>query len=205
MYSAKPICTRGVLGEAGMTLVEVLVATAITAVVLLTCFGLYSGVKQRQQRLEDRSALLHQTRVFTQRLAVELRSLASVGDGLELRIEPDLEGNPLLTFTTLATTEENNQGAAQVRYQLDRQKADDTYFSLQRGEAAAYLQQASLEMRPFLENVSELQWQVFDGAQWHSLWKAGSPLTLRITMSLNRGEESFSVDTAFDLSGGGSP
>lgn len=186
------------LNESGMTLIEVLVATAITAIILTTCYGIYSRVLTQQVRLDARSLLWHQARVLSHRLALELRSLASTPGASSLALEADAFGRPRLEIITRSAAEEIS-GLVLVRYEM--RMSDEGELSLARGEKAAYLQDTEIEPRSMLNHVRDLKLEVFDGAAWQERWSAGQPRSLRLTLSMAKDAETVEFSTVFDLGG----
>jgi type II secretion system protein J len=68
--------------SAGFTLLEVLIATAIMATILVILFGTYSAAVDRAARTRELSQMYHEARVLLQLMADDLRS-AYVKEGIE--------------------------------------------------------------------------------------------------------------------------
>jgi general secretion pathway protein J len=108
--------------EQGFTLVEVLVAVTVTAILLTTVFGIFTSVSRAKERVEGNGAGYHQARVLFDRIGRELRSAYLVRTNPNTRFEggKDDEQHLFLELTTTTFTPYggNRGGIARVRYEL---------------------------------------------------------------------------------------
>ena len=88
--------------ESGFTLIEITIAVAITATVLMTIYGIFSAVSSAKQRVEAESAGYHQARVLFDRMGREIRGayLKSANPSTLFTGEKNDSGQPVLTLST---------------------------------------------------------------------------------------------------------
>lgn len=107
--------------ERGFTLIEMLVAVMVSALLLTTTYGIVTSVSRTRDRLSTDGEGFHLARVINERLARELRgayysatNTASLFSG-----GLDEDGAPFLQLaTTAATPASGGSGIVVVRYRL---------------------------------------------------------------------------------------
>src|SRR5210317_866695 len=113
---------RGPHCERGFTLIEVLVAISILAILLSSVYGIFSSVSLARERLDADSAEYHRARVLFDRLGRELRGAYFQEDdhGLVFSGRTIDEGMIELELTTSAVSplSQRGSGIARVHYLL---------------------------------------------------------------------------------------
>lgn len=107
---------------AGFTLLEVLVALTVTAMVLGMVYGVVTGVSSAKDEIDHQSEGFHQARVLFGRMSREIRSSYFVAGRSETRFRGGLDDshNFFLELTTTVTspTLPVALGLSRVRYEL---------------------------------------------------------------------------------------
>ncbi|WP_305045655.1 type II secretion system protein GspJ [Geoalkalibacter sp.] len=167
----------------GFTLLEILVALTITAIVLTSVYGVFATLSSAKEELESDAEIFHQARVLFDRMAREIRSVyyhparESIFQGGEGEERQDF-----LELTTRATspTLPRAAGISRVRYEV-RPDPDDREGppqlvrreeSLLPGAAAA-----GMEHR-LAAGIRTFRLRFFDGIEWRDAWSAGDGLGL---------------------------
>ncbi|MEW6427403.1 MAG: type II secretion system protein GspJ [Thermodesulfobacteriota bacterium] len=116
-------------GGTGFTLLEVLVAMTVMAIVLTAVYGISTSVSTAKERLERDGEGFHQARVVMDRIAREIRSAAFVMGDPEsnFRAGIDAGGQSFLDLATSVTSPELEPaaGISRVRYEVRRRPAAD--------------------------------------------------------------------------------
>jgi len=183
--------------QRGMTLLEVLVATAVAALVLTACYGLNAALHRSEARVEQGRAAHHLARVLYDRLGRELRSLYQVKGQPSVSTGQTALGEPYLQLIAY-TQGPTGTGVALIRYQL---QAVDDGFLLLRGERPLYAAQGDFPLIE-LAQVSALRWKFHDGSNWQDEWQSSDrPRLVRFELELPvfGGKQVFATD--FDLPG----
>lgn len=161
--------------QRGFTLIEVLVATAIAAVVLTTVYGIFTAVSKARQRVEIESETSHRARVIFDRVGRELRGTFRATP-LLFTVELDGEQRPVLTFATASATlgAQGRGGVAAVRYSLveDEREPGGRLLALVRSETPLA---AGSDYPPGMllcGGIHTLTWRVFADNNWHDTWNA---------------------------------
>ena len=178
-------CSKGPRhsSAAGFTLIEVLVAISMAAIVLTTIYGVFTSVSSAKIRLEADGEVYHRARVIFDRLGREIRGAVPVGgkDGKGVFLGGrDGRGWPFLELTTTAVAQqvEGATGIALIRYSLaeDHDRPGSKIVTLQRSEQSA-LQNAvaadsagQLRLAPGIE---QMQLRFYTGTDWRDDWNAG--------------------------------
>lgn len=200
---------------AGFTLVEVLVAISMVAIVLTAVYGVFTSVSAAKVRLEADSEAYHRARVVFDRLGRELRGATPLGgtDGRGVfRGGRDERGRPFLELTTTAVAQqvEGGTGIALIRYNLgdDPDRPGSATVILQRSELPAFGNAAGtatgspLRLAPGIE---ELVLRFSAGSDWRDDWDArsdGLPTLVELALVMVDGEGSrHRFASAFELSG----
>jgi len=179
-------------GRRGFTLIEVLVAISMLAIVMTAVYGIFGGVNAAKLRLDKDSADYHLARVVFDRFGRELHgAYYRRGDkttmfrgGLNDQGEPFLE----LTTTAVSLLSATGSGISEVRYRL----APD----LERGEGRQVLLRAERarqsatgpvddRMMRLAPDVASLALRFFTGDRWQEQWDAqqnGLPQLVEISL-----------------------
>ena len=187
--------------ERGFTLVEVLVAISILAIVLTSVYGIFSSVSLARGRLDADSADYHRARVIFDRLGRELRgayfapksaNLAFVSEPTERDTLDELE----LTTTAVSPLSQTGSGIARVRYRLVMDSEDpENRLVLLRSEQPAYQPAIELndsDMMRLATGIENLVIRYYANGQWQAGWNGlsagGLPEMVEINLQLRTRE-----------------
>ncbi len=174
----------------GFTLIEMLVAMTISALLLATAYGVVRSVSLSRDRLADEGEAFHLARVISERLARELRGAYYSAHGPETRFVGGVDDRGatfLQLATTAATPTSSGGGLVRVRYRLDRENGaagillrdehplhDDSPEEPPRRRLAAGIQ--SLELR--FGSATDRQ------PLWDSLEQGGLPDLVEVNLTI---------------------
>ena len=198
-------------GESGLTLIEILVAISLLAIVLTSVYGVFTSVSSARDRLDQESADYHRARVLFDRIGGELRGAyfhpgnrdlvfrghSTEDDALELE----------LTTTAVSPLIQAGSGIARVRYRLaeDREEESDGLVLL-RGEQALHQSDRDAEaagMMRLIPGVEAMTIRFFSNGAWQTRWdglNSGLPELVEIALWLKTAHpESVRFASAFDL------
>ncbi len=88
----------------GFTLIEVVLAVALMALVLALIQGVYTGTVRSRNRSSEQTRDVHQVALILDRIATEISAAYAAPareDTTGLRVEADADGNASLVFTSL--------------------------------------------------------------------------------------------------------
>ena len=194
-------------GHKGFTLIEVLVAMMITAIVLTSIYGIFSGISTARERIETDGGAYHQARVLFDRLGREIRSTTLGAGGIFIGGR-DEDDRPFLEMTTTVSSPVGGTvtGLARVRYEL-RDDPEDTAgpkdvlmrretspLHVDRGEAAEYR---------LAGDIIAMNFRYYDGREWREEWNAGNqnalPRMVEISLVLDAGGRELPFRTAVEM------
>lgn len=194
--------------QQGFTLLEIVVAITLVALLLSGVYGVFAGVSKARRRAEIGAELHHRGRVFFERLGRELRSLYVEEKGSENPFGCESRDGRMISFT-FATYAEAVPGRAQAGAMVVR-------YTLPEGEAATktlsrlvlplhHTEEPEAEAAvPFLDLVRDLRLRFYDQGAWSENWPstgAGKiPEQVEIALVLGDHEEIVPLLTTFDLS-----
>lgn len=204
---------RACSASAGFTLVEVLVAISMAAIVLTAIYGVFTSVSAAKTRLDADSEVYHSARVIFDRLGREIRGAAPAGGPNGKGVFQggrDVRGYPFLELTTTAVAQqgEASTGIALIRYSLaeDRERPKSGSV-LQRSERSALQGATAAELAGLLRlaaGIEELQLRFFSGSDWREEWDAGLdglPAMVELSLAMLDSEgRSHRFASAFELS-----
>lgn len=186
-------------GVRGFTLIEVLVAISLLAIVMTSVYGIFGGVNAVKQRLDSDSADYHLARVVFDRLGRELHGSYYRRDdqttlfrgGINDRGEPYLE----LTTTAVTPLSVTGTGITEVHYRLapDRE-SDESRLVLLRAErprqaAAPPTNDRMMRLAP---GVVSLSLRFYTEGRWQEQWDArkdGLPQLVEIALVVGQDEQ----------------
>lgn len=203
---------QGRRAQQGFTLVEVLVAISLLAIVLTSVYGVFSTVSATKLRLDKDSAEYHLARVIFDRLGRELHgAYYRRGDQTTLfRGGTNAQGESFLELTTTAVTPLSTAGTgiAEVRYRLapDEKSDDDSHVLLRaerpRQSASGAVDDRMMRLAP---NVASLALRFYAAGSWQEEWDAaqeGLPQLVEISLVVGLDEQRQTpFTTTFDLPG----
>ena len=194
---------RGLRTARGFTLLEVLIAISIIALLLTTVYGIFSSVSGTKERLDADSAAYHRARVIFDRLGREIRGTyyqaghrdSTFSGGTDEAGELFLE----LSTTAVSPISERGTGFALVRYRIGADTEDDDQsLVIQRSERALIGRaQGALEapdMMRLAPGIRDFALRFYAEGTWHTSWNAtesGLPamVQLRLTIITEDGTE----------------
>lgn len=169
---------RARIGHKGFTLIEVLVAMMITAIVLTSIYGIFAGISGARERIESDGGAYHQARILFDRMGREIRSTYMGGGGGIFIGGRDADDRPFLEMTTTVSSPIGGTvtGLARVRYELRDDPEDTTGpdvlmrretspLQVDRGEIAEYR---------LAGDIVAMAFRFYDGREWREEWNAGN-------------------------------
>ena len=202
--------------EKGFTLVEILVAVALVALLLTTVYGVFNSVSAAKERLEAESEGYHQARVLFDRIGRELRGTyfdVQKKDTLFLGGTTTLDKNPYLELTTTAGTPYGgrNGGISTVSYELrsdpEAEKGEDTRVLMRKEYSYFDPEGEKREGYRLADGIGEMKVRFYRKGQWVEEWNArtdgGLPELVEVTLSLPVEGKQVVFRTAYDIPGGG--
>ena len=178
------------------TLVEVLLATVVGALVLAVAVAAYTGLTRSRDRIERASETLTAGRYAMQQIRNDLANLYRSADPARTRFvgipggSADDPADRIIVYVVRdrPVNDQNvNREIFEVEYGLVIN--DDGNTSLAQGCTAVSEGMLGNErgaLRRLAENVPSLQFQFFDGQDWQRAWDSTHtlPPVVRVTMSL---------------------
>lgn len=183
----------------GFTLIEVLVAISLLAIVLTSVYGIFSGVNATKVRLDSDSAEYHRARVIFDRLGRELHgAYYRRGDPTTLfRGGINDQGESFLELTTTAVSPLSaaGTGIAEIRYRLapDQESSEDSQVLL-RGERPrqSAAKPADDRMMRLAPDVAKFSLRFYTAGTWQEEWDArqnGLPQLVEIDLLVGQEEQ----------------
>lgn len=160
----------------GFTLLEVLVALAVTSIVLGVVYGIVSGISSAKQSLDQEAEGFHQARVLFDRMSREIRSTYFESRSSDTLFRGGLDESRRyfleLTTTVAAPTLPVASGISRVRYELrDDPDLPPTLLLLVRREQTLLPGGDAGEMESRLTGgVRVFRLRFFDGNAWQDEW-----------------------------------
>ncbi len=189
----------------GFTLIEMLIAVAVSALLLTTTYGIVTSVSKTRDRLNSDGESFHLARVINERMARELRgayySKTSAGSLFAGGVD-DNDAPFLQLATTASTPASGGSGIVVVRYRL----AEDT-----EGEKVLLRDEYPLNDQPASERpeqrlaagIENLQLRFRRGAEWQPEWRsteqAGLPDLVELTLTVKGTDGLLPFLTAIEL------
>lgn len=199
-FDSMGACFAPTRPDTGLTLLELLVATAILGILLTALYGSFSRTLRGKVQVENHSALSRTARTTLLRMVQDLQGsfgLSSTGGTLRLVSEDhsgDLLPQDTLTFFSFAhqplstSGRETDQGW--IHYFIERHPQNSHWARLMRqvspvpnSRSADGFAPSGLTF-PLLERIKGLRFRFFDGKQWVEEWG-----TNQITATLPRAVE----------------
>ncbi len=190
---------RSPRSEKGFTLVEVLVAISILAILLTSVYGIFSSVSLARERLDADSAEYHRARVLFDRLGRELRGAYFQISNQNLvftGLKTD-DGSFDLELTTSAVSplSQTGSGIARVHYLLveDQEDAADGLV-LMRSEHPVHesTDEEAAGMMRLVPGIEAMSLRYYANGQWQTTWQgrtSGLPELVEIELQLRTGRE----------------
>lgn len=198
----------------GFTLIEVLIAVSLTAIVLTAIYGVFTAVFTARQQVLAESEPAQIGRVLFERLGRELRGAWIPASGSKFFLATtDRDGRPEFRFATASTTlaATGRGGMAALRYGLqpmlegpsDRLylvRSEEPYHLRERLDSGSY---------PLTGNVKSILWRFYGVNGWVEKWSGEDnntlPQLVELTITLLDAENRETVlRGTFDLPDGAS-
>lgn len=185
-------CRRASSGSCrGFTLLEVLIAVTLMALMFGALYGSYFAVIRARDRASDGMEARRELGATFDLLRREIASARFVRGDKQLRFvveDRDVFGQPAsnLELTTLAPPADPSRresGVVNVRYRIAEK---ERRLSLTRQERDVLMEASSSPSYPQMETLSSFQVECFDGSKWVKSWDTalnGSlPRMVRVTI-----------------------
>ncbi|RMF48057.1 MAG: prepilin-type N-terminal cleavage/methylation domain-containing protein [Deltaproteobacteria bacterium] len=182
----------------GFTLVEILVAVAIIAVVLSTVYGVYAAAEAGRRHAETKNATLHLGRVLFDRLERELLSLAGANDTLPVltgQAESDGFRLELLTLAGAGPVD----GLHRVSYQV---RTRDGRSELVRDDRPWPTREDDEEPVLLDDRIVGFSGRFLSRNSWRDSWDSrrdGLPQLVELSLTVKAGDEPVTLRSAVRL------
>ncbi len=173
--------------NAGFTLVEMLVAVTVTALLLSTVYGVFAAISRAREKIETEGEAFHQARVIYDRIGREVRSAYWIRQNPKTRFRGGLDEKnlPFLEFSTTTATPQSGGGIVVVRYELQPDPAVDGRMTLIRRERPmfvdAFREGDGMALATTLESFN---FRYFGEDGWQETWTAPDRLPQLVEVSL---------------------
>jgi len=194
--------------EQGLTLVELLVALAIAAIVLLSVQGVFLSASTLREKCREEGVVYHRSRVLFDRLEREMGStlfrtgLSNGGFVMSNGNEPSLEFS---TFASSPGTGGHDTGAAVVRYSW-RASGEVPGLELWRRERPLQGSDEEGFEQSMATGIEDVTLRCFDGERWLDAWDSHQsqrvPKLLEVTYDVVTGEHRTPFRSVLEISAG---
>ena len=151
------------LNRRGFTLVEILIALAILAMIVASTLTIFRSSSRSWQKGEERSERYHTARVAMGKMGTEISQAVISEDSLCKFIGASSE----IKFVSFVSAVQGVFELAEIEYWLDKEE-----MLLMRNEDVDpdydFLTQDHSDI--LAENISELEFSYYDGFEWSSEW-----------------------------------
>jgi len=178
--------------QKGFTLIEVLLAVTITAILLVTVYGVFTSVSNARNRIEAEGEGYHQARVIFDRIGREMRGAYYLKGNKDTTFKGgiDEQRNPFLFLSTTATTPQGErlEGVALVRYRLRKDEQAEDKMVLTRSEGPLDQEtQAPREYR-LAPGIEAMRLRFSDGETWQESWDSdnsnAAPVMVEVALEI---------------------
>jgi general secretion pathway protein J len=169
--------------SAGFTLIEVLIAVSLTAIVLASIYGVFTSVFTARQQVLAESETAQIGRVLFERLGRELRGAWIPATGTNFFLAtPDRDGRPELRFATASTTlaATGRGGMAALRYALQPMPEGpvDRLYLVRSEEPYHLRDRLDNSSYPLSGNIKSVVWRFYGANGWVDNWSAAQSNSL---------------------------
>jgi general secretion pathway protein J len=193
----------------GFTLLEVLVAVTVAALLLTGVYGVFTSVGGAKQRLEEEGEGYHRARVLYDRIGRELRGAYWLRNNKKTRFlgGRTLDETSFLELTTTSGTPfgGGRGGISVVRYEMrpDEEAREPDTWVLMRNEYSTFDPQGrQREGYTLATGIRELNFRFYQDGRWVEEWDAardGLPRMVEVNITLPIGERPVPFRSAFDV------
>ncbi|WP_429885911.1 type II secretion system protein GspJ [Geoalkalibacter halelectricus] len=195
---------------AGFTLLEILVALTVTAIVLTATYGVFTSLSTAKDELERDGEIYHQARVLFDRMGREIRSTyfrPAVSETLFQGGEGEIRDQDFLELTTAITspTLPRATGISRVRYEvrLNPNDREGPPILVRREESLLPGGSAEGMEHRLAAGVSRFGVRFFDGVEWRDAWNTteggGLPQMVELLLEMDAGDRSLKFLTAVEI------
>ena len=147
----------------GFTLVEILIALAILAMIVASTFTIFRSSSRSWQKGEERSERYHTARVAMGKMATEISQAVMNEDGLSKFIGSPSE----ISFISFVSTAQGVFEMAEIEYWLD----EDQKLLMRNEEIDPDYDFSTQDYSDILaDNISEMEFSYYDGLLWSDTW-----------------------------------
>lgn len=192
------------LDQRGFTLIEIMVAVAVAALLLSTIYGVFQTVAGAKQRLDQEGENYHVARVIFDRLSRELRGTYVTATVGKFEGGTNEQGETYLTFTTTASTPLSGAGIGEVNYLLQQDRDNPTGRKvLDRSERGLTSAAQTAQGYRIASGIETLTLRFYDQGAWSDQWQATSqtkvPKAVEISLQMEVGDTLVPFRSTFDL------
>ncbi len=201
---------RGIPSQRGFTLVEILVAISILAILLTSVYGIFSSVSLARERLDADSAEYHRARVLFDRMGRELRGayFQPRSSGLVFSGSQDDDRSFEFELTTSAVSPllQTGSSIARVHYLLvEDEENKEGGRVLMRSEQSVHESndETTAGMMRLVPGIEAMTLRFYANGQWQTSWNgqtSGIPELVEIALQLRvEGNEPVHFVSAFEV------
>lgn len=181
--------------EKGFTLVEVLVALTVTALMLTAVYQTVSTASLAREKLSVENARYHMARIVTERIGRELQSLHFIATDERTRFSGGITGGDLelLAFSSTASTPLAKEPGlpARISYQLQATQDDgEDRYRLNRTENAVLAIESGRAYK-LADDLSKVEIHFLNNGSWADHWdsQVAKALPEAVKLTLTTGTE----------------
>ncbi len=203
--TSKDRCNRG------FTLIELMLAIFITALMISVLYGIFGSMSRTKQRLDADARVLHGARIFFDRLSKELRSLHFSSRMKQSRfVGGEKSGQLFLEFSsTLTTPHSGGAGAITlIRYETQKGSGEQKQLQKMTRQEQPLLESSAKEGKAYvmLQELNNFQMRFYRSSQdrWENDWDSRSggaiPDLVEISLWFEIDGREIPFRSSFDLS-----
>jgi prepilin-type N-terminal cleavage/methylation domain-containing protein len=190
--------------QRGFTVIELMMALAISALLLIVVYRTFNSAEQVRTRITSGSAAHHVARVISSRIGRELQSLQfRQGDPVSRFRNSFDSGTQRLEFSSSASTPLATQPGlpSQIVYRLRSAESDEQGPSvLERSEKSA-LTIGTPRALKLVDGISTLSFRFYSNGEWSDDWDSdqAGKLPLAVSMTFEREGDDLTFQTAWPI------